>query len=77
MLLHGTEATQNRFFAFWEYFLALFLKKATTSPGIFSWKLLAPLNTARKHKIFGKLLLKVKNQNEIIQYSGVWKVCLL
>ena len=49
MLLHGTEATQNRFFAFWGYCLAIFIKKATTFEGFFSWKLLRPLSTARKN----------------------------
>ena len=54
MLLHGTEATRNRFFAFWDYFLAIYLKKAATSQGFFSLKLLKSVSTARKYKkIFG------------------------
>ena len=49
----------------------IFLKKATTFQGFFSWKLLTALSAARKHKkIFGYLLLKVKNQNEIWEFSS-------
>ena len=39
-------------------------------PRHFFMELLTPLNTARKHKTFGKLLLKVKNHNENWEFSS-------
>ena len=54
-MLHGTEATQNRdFLHFGATFWLYFSRKQPHPKAFFSWKLLAPLSTARKQKkIFG------------------------